>query len=271
MTTLIHRYPLASFFFMAYLFSWIFLIPLMLSQQDVGISIPFDLFFFLGGWGPSIAAVLIISLTGGKSSLKAFLARGLQWRVGIGWYLVVFFLPAFTGLGAIFLHLLLGGESPKFLFTDYGLLLIPIIIVGLFTGPISEEFGWRGFTQPLLQARMNPAITSLIIGVIWGLWHIPLFYTPGTSQVEMNLLWFVINGIALAFHFTWVYNHTGGSILMAILFHTAINFTPALIPTIPALGAAERIYHLQVGFNWFIVLLILPSFLRSKNPKVESP
>lgn len=271
MTTLIRRFPLASFFIMAYLFSWIFLIPLMLSQQGVGISLPYEVFFFLGGWGPSIAAVLLISLTAGKSALNAFLARALQWRVGIRWYLVGLFLPAFTGLGAILLHILLGGETPKFLITEYGLLLIPIILVGLFTGPISEEFGWRGFAQPLLQARMHPAFASLIIGVLWGLWHVPLFYTSGTSQVEMNLLWFVINGIALAFLFTWIYNNTGGSILMAILFHAAINLTPAFIPTIPVLGAADRIYYIQVGLNWLVVLLILPSLMRSKNPKIESP
>jgi len=271
MIGILRRYPLHAFFFLAYTLSWIFLIPLMLSQQGVGINLSFDLFFLLGGWGPTIAAILIIALTAGKPAVKAFLVRGLQWRVGLRWYLVVLFLPALTGSSAILIHMLLGGDAPEFLISDYGLMLIPLLLIGLLTGPISEEFGWRGFAQPLLQIKYNPAVASLIIGVIWGLWHTPLFYTPGTSQVEMNLLWFTINGIALAFLFTWVYNHTGGSILMAILFHAAINFTPALIPTIPALGAAERIYYLQVGFNWFVVLLILPSLLRSKNPKVESP
>jgi membrane protease YdiL (CAAX protease family) len=75
----------------------------------------------------------------------------------------------------------------------------------------------------------------------------------------------------LAFLFTWVYNHTGGSIFMAILFHATINLTPAFIPTIPALGVADRIYYIQIGFNWLVVLLIFSSLLRSKNPKVIRP
>lgn len=271
MTNILRRYQLAAFFILAYLLSWIFLIPLMLSQQGVGIYLSFDLFFLLGGWGPTVAAVLIIALTAGKPAVKTFLLRGLQWRIELRWYLVVLLLPALTGSGAILVHMLFGGDAPEFLISDYGLMLIPMLLIGLLTGPISEEFGWRGFAQPLLQVKYNPIFASLIIGVIWGLWHTPLFFTPGTSQVEMNLLWFTINGIALAFLFTWVYNNTGGSIFMAILFHATINFTPALIPTIPALGAAERIYYLQVGLNWVVVLFVLPSLLRSKNPKVESP
>jgi uncharacterized protein len=271
MTAIIRRYPLPVFFILAYLLSWIFLIPLMLSQQGVGIRISYDIFFLLGGWGPTLAAILITALIAGKQSVKAFLIRGLQWRVGFRWYLVVLLLPAITGLGAIFIHMVFGGEAPQFLIREYGLMLIPIFLIGLFTGPISEEFGWRGFAQPLLQDRMNPVFTSLIIGVIWGLWHIPLFYTPGTSQAEMNLFWFTVNGVALAFLFTWVYNNTGGSIFMAILFHAIINFTPAIIPTIPALGAADRIYYIQVALNWLLVLIILPTLWRSKNPTVESP
>ncbi|MFU8772330.1 MAG: type II CAAX prenyl endopeptidase Rce1 family protein [Anaerolineales bacterium] len=269
MTGTFRRYPLAAFFILAYLLSWIILIPLMLSQRGIGINLPFDLFFLLGGWGPTVAAVLIVWLTAGKLAVKTFLARALQWKVGVRWYFVVMFLPSLTGLGAILLHVLLGGEPPQFLIREYGFMLIPIILVGLFTGPISEEFGWRGFAQPLLQNRVNPIFTSLIIGALWGLWHIPLFYTPGTSQVEMNLFWFTINGIALAFLFTWIYNNTGGSILMAILFHAAINLTPAFIPTIPYQGIAERIYHIQIGLNWLIALLILPSLI--KSGRIEMP
>ncbi len=104
----------------------------------------------------------------------------------------------------------------------------------LTAGPLQEEFGWRGYALPRLQRRLNALVSSLVLGALWWLWHLPLVFIPGKFMVSTPLLFGVllVEMVLVTVLFTWIYNNTGGSILAAMLFHTSINWSIwVMLPT----------------------------------------
>jgi len=187
-------------------------------------------------FGPSIAGVIIIALTGGKTGLHDLGLRALRWRVGLRWWAVAIFLPALILLVSLGIDLILGGELPGFAFFRQEWRLAPLFfLITIVGGPLGEEFGWRGFALPHLQRRWSPLMASLIIGVVWGLWHLPTFFEPGSLHNQLGLQslpLFVLGEIVLATFITWVYNATEGSLLVGgIILHNADNFWSTLLLT----------------------------------------
>jgi membrane protease YdiL (CAAX protease family) len=117
----------------------------------------------------------------------------------------------------------LPGVSTQLLITAPLLFLIGGLVNG-------EEIGWRGFALPRLQAKYNALTASLILGIVWALFHLPLFFTRGDSFASTPPLSFLIRMIAAAILFTWLSNNTGGSLLLAYLMHAASNFWPRVLP-----------------------------------------
>ncbi len=187
----------------------------------------------LGSFGPTISALLITGITKGRGGLKALLAKVLIWKVPVFWY--VFSL--FSTLGVIVLSLgmyrLIGGEVVNT--NDLGQwYLIPVIFLYvLFFSVAGEEFGWRGFLLPLLQKQYSALSASLIIGLLWGFWHLPLFLIRGDFHEQIPFLLFILQDVALAIILTWIYNNTRGSLLLVHLFHAASNATVGLLPILP--------------------------------------
>ena len=180
--------------------------------------------------------------------------RLVLWRVPIWTYI-------FALLGIVGIYILTTGlysvitaSVPDFVKIDTGfsLLLFAFYILVL-GGPLGEEIGWRGYLQPQLQEKFSPMTTSFIIGAVWTLWHIPLFWLEGAAQQGGSIPDFVISVFAMAFIFTWLYIQTKGSLFLAILFHTSINFFSALVlPSILPLSASDRLYGML--FNAFLLL-----------------
>jgi membrane protease YdiL (CAAX protease family) len=114
--------------------------------------------------------------------------------------------------------------------------LFGVFVYVLFLGgALGEEPGWRGFALPRLQSLHGPLVGSLILGVLWALWHLPLFWTPWNTLTALNIVVFVLAATCLAIMYTRVFNNTKGSVLMAILIHAAFNWTTvALAPLFPA-------------------------------------
>lgn len=217
MKNLIRNYPLASFFVMALLFSWTAVLPLILNP-----ALPVEPFQILGALaGPTLAAVLVIAATEGRAGLGAFFRRYLQWRAGIGWWLLVLFgiLAALTALAAVVLGPAVLSEFVR----NLGLILpayLATLAVGVILGPLWEEPGWRGFALPRLQAQLGPILGSVILGAIWAVWHLPGYLGGWMTSAFPALLVYCIGFSILA---TWIYNHTGGSILLMILLHSSSN------------------------------------------------
>jgi uncharacterized protein len=171
--------------------------------------------FFLATWAPAMAAFLVVFIHRGVAGLRAFLSRLLLWRCSAGWAaFVLVFLPLVFVAGS----LIKGGPVLAPLPPEGAGAVVAILFMMLLLGPI-EEFGWRGVMQPLLQRHMAPIWAGLIIGAIWGLWHLPAFFLSSTVYAEWSFLPFFIGNVTLAVLVTPIFNDARGSLLWPMLFH----------------------------------------------------
>jgi membrane protease YdiL (CAAX protease family) len=232
---------------MAYAFSWIFTIPCILVDWGFLPEALFRPFFVLKAFaGPSLAAYLMIRLTEGTAGIASFRRRFFQTRAGWPWYLFILLgIPALFLLGIIVQPGTLASFQgfPGRGFAGYLVYyLINFVIIFLLGGPLAEEPGWRGFALPRMERQYGPLGGALILGFIWAFWHLPDFLTraqgggPGTSwgTVLTNVSIFVVMVVALSVMMTWVYNHSGGSLFIAILLHASINTAGILVELFPA-------------------------------------
>jgi len=229
------KHPLFFFFFMSYAGSWIVSIPYVLSVWGIlpgDYTIAYILKPFVG---PTLAAIIMTYITEGKAGLLSLRDRLKQRRAGWQWYLFILLgIPALLLLGIIIQPGILAsfqGLTPVLLVTYPAYFFIVFFGVAL-----PEEIGWRGFALPRMQPRYGPLWGTLLLGVLWGFWHLLYFLTPyhgggpgtGLATFLTNFLIFLLMVLAFAIIFTWVFNHTGGSVFIANLLHTSID-TPQLV------------------------------------------
>ena len=247
------------FFALTFALTWIFWLPLALSGQNV-VEGPLMIALLLGGFGPSVAGIIMVYWTRGRQGGRDFWRRSFNFKqIGAGWYVVILLIfPAVYGLGSL-LDVLLGGSPAQAaavaqIVAQPASLLI-MVVMGLVMGPLAEEFGWRGFALDGLQSKWSALASSLVLGLFWWLWHLPLFLMVGMVQHEMGLgtlaFWtFAANVFAQSILYAWVYNNTGRSILAAILLHFMVNSTQNLLAPI-----SER------TFLFSTMLLVLAAIL----------
>ncbi|MCU0551365.1 MAG: CPBP family intramembrane metalloprotease [Leptolyngbya sp. Prado105] len=240
-----------------FVWSWFFwLISTLLRSQD---SLIPGLIGAIATFGPTVGAIVVTGKQSGRAGIRTLLRRGFQWRSSWQWCLILFFvaIPLLL-LSALAIHLALGGATPpRFPPFDHAwLVALNFILVLILGGPLGEEFGWRGFLLPTLQARMTPLIASIWIGVVWAGWHLPLFFIPGQLQQQFPFPLFLINTVGLSILFTWVYNNTQGSVLSAIVLHTAVNGWSGVIPILPEAAGSLRPYAIATLLVWIIAILI---------------
>lgn len=230
--SLIRKYPLVSFFVLAIGLTWIFLITDALGSHDIlSFRLPIPL-LVVTGYMPTLAAVIVAGQTKGREGVRALLRKLLIWRVGIGWYLFAIFGLILIYVPAILIYNQLSGGTPVPVLSENTppfnspLELVPqiallFLVVGIING---EELAWRGFALPRLQAKYSALTAGLILGVIWSIFHLPLFFTlTGSSQSDWSFTNFLVSTVALTVIYTWMYNNTRGSVLMAYLFHASAN------------------------------------------------
>ncbi len=198
--------------------------------------------FFLAVYAPAIAAFTLVVRYAGFSGLRRFLSRILLWRCSTAWY-------AFLIMG-IPLLFVTGSALRGNLFTDpFPFPSVKELVAGLLfaaiKGPV-EEFGWRGLALPLLQRTLAPVWAGLILGVIWGLWHMPAFLLSGTQQSEWSFTAFFAGCLAISVIATALFNRSGGSILLSALFHFSL-----MNPVFP--DAQPYDTHLLIGVAFLVV------------------
>jgi len=187
--------------------------------------------------GPALAALLAAALTGGRSAVRDLGARLVRWRVGWRWYVVVLAGPAAFSLAVAGVYAALGGSWSAAVAPaltrgsgEWPVLILLFLILALTDG-LGEETGWRGFALPRLLVSHNALVASLSLGVVWAAWHLPLFWTAGAALEGRSILMVLLTLPALSILYTWVFQHTRGSLLLAILFHAASNlWGVALLP-----------------------------------------
>lgn len=228
MAKFIRKHSLVFFLTLTLLISWL---PWLSGGQGIFV------------FGPSIAGVITIALVSGKDGLKDLLKRAFRWKVNWKWWLVSLLLPALLTLIALGVNLLMGAPVPPFTFIKTEWYLMPVFfVITIIGGPLGEEFGWRGFMLPHLQQKMKPWLASLLIGLVWGLWHLPQFFNPGAVHSELGLVrlpLYVVAEVGLATLMTWVYNKSGDSLLLGgIIYHNADNFWGTVLLTSATMSGA---------------------------------
>ena len=209
----IRRHPIITFFVLAYAISWVGL-PLYAA----GIwPIPFL------ATGPLIAALIMIALTQGRAGLRELGSRMIRWRIGWIWYVVAIGLPLAVLLLTVVLNVALGAGAPSL--AGVGslstlLLVFAVRLINPLDGPMGEEPGWRGFALPGLQTSRSPLVTTLILAVFITGWHLPTFFLEGGFQPSI-FVGGVLGTVAVTFWYTWLFNHTGGSVLITLVSHAA--------------------------------------------------
>jgi membrane protease YdiL (CAAX protease family) len=191
--------------------------------------------------------------------------------VGFLWWTVALFSTGLIMLFAIAINVVLKSEFPSFAFFRQEWYLMPVFfLITIIGGPLGEEFGWRGFALPNLQRKWGAMVASIIIGIVWALWHLPLFFQPESlhAQIGLELLpVYVVGEIVLAIIITWVYNKTGSSLLVGgIILHNADNFWSVTLLTDETMttafqgGAQSQVdmplYILSTIISMLIVLIL---------------
>ena len=260
----IKRHPLFSFFVIAYLFAWLgWTVPDRLYSGTI-LSGVLSLPFLLMIPGPLLGAIIVTAITGGKAGVIALLRKLTIWRVGWMWWAIALLVGPVVGLTAAYLNVWFGAPDPTaFLIGGLPgtLLLFASRLVNPVDGPMQEELGWRGYALPGFQKSFSPLMANLILGVIVAGWHLPWVWM---GQLPLFAL---LGTVAYTIVAGWIYNNTGGSVLLVLVAHAAdglirVGFTGADL---------TRFFIFLVAAWWLVALIAIflhgPSLVR--KPAVE--
>ncbi|MQA82784.1 MAG: CPBP family intramembrane metalloprotease [Streptosporangiales bacterium] len=255
----VRRHPVGTFFALAFLLTWAVWVPRAMVTAGVFDGRPLLALGDVWTYGPAVAGLVTAILVGGRRALRETASRLVRWRVGWHWYaIVVLTPPAFTAIViGVYAAFGRGGEIARPAVLRDGLLaaLVFFVVVALTDG-IGEETGWRGFALPRLLERHHPAFASLVLGVCWALWHLPLFWTESAVLYHRPFWLLLLELPAVAVLYTWVFQRTGGSALLAVLFHASQNLT-ALSAATAAAGAGLGPALVVVGAKWALAGAVL--------------
>ena len=223
----------------------------------------------LAAIGPMVMGIAFTYLTRDKKGRRDYWKRIIDFkRIPARWYLVItLFVPFLNSLAALLDKLAGGsgatwGEAALNLLTNPASIILSVLFASLF--PFIEELGWRGYVLDRLQEKHSALVSSLILGIVWSLWHLPTFFVRDSYQASLGIgtpaFWLFFAGIIpLTFAFTWIYNSTGRSTLAVILFHSMVNFTGELI------ALSERADTLSIAL-WLVVAIGITVIWSTKTP-----
>ena len=211
--------------------------------------------FLAGPFVPSLLAIFLTWKKEGLPGLRILGRRIVQFRLGRRWYMFIFLIVIVGTLGQLTINKLLGNTFDGHLFVAQLGSFLPLLILG----PLSEEIGWRGYALERLQTRWNALTSSLIVGLVWALWHLPLFMMVGTSQHELGVpyLGFLVKLTATSVLYTWLYNNTNKSLWSAILLHWLYTYAAQVLSS----GVTRSSLYNWLEFLPYVVMAVLVVFI----------
>ncbi len=262
---------LLKFFSLTYAVTWAFWIAAAAfsGSASVGALTGIGQLLFLPGTiAPSLVALGLTARADGRAGTHALLRRIFESQVAARWYLFAIGYMVAIKLTVALAHRAITGSWPRF--GDVGWYLIVGAIVISTPVQAGEEIGWRGYALPRLAARLGYARSSVLLGLIWACWHLPLFFIPGTDTFGQSFPTWALGVIALSVAITWLYAHTKGSLLLVMLMHSAVNQTLGIVPSAVANAAnpfalsPSLVAWLTAAFLWVTAVYFLV-----RMPKTE--
>jgi len=267
---------LLKFFSLTYAVTWTCFIAAAVILATVASSSPrfaglAGLLLLLGTFAPSVVALWLTARADGRAGTRAMLSRLLEWRVGARWYVFAVGYMAAIKLAVALVHRVATGAWPPLGQEVWYIIIVSVVMTTV--GQSGEEIGWRGYALPRLAARLGLARASVLLGLIWACWHLPLFFVPGISQTGQSFPVYLLMVPALSVAIAWLYGHTNGSLLLAMLMHAAINQTARIVPTADtaatnplalsdSLVAWLTLIFLWIGAGYFLVRMPKADLLR---------
>ena len=248
-----NQHALLAYFLIAFVFTWSFhfSIDFLGYTFVMDLSSPSMALYLVGLMGPLVAGIVVSALLSGGPGVRSLLAQGVKWHFALRWYLVaILAIPSINLLNIAIFH----DSVPA----NMGwLVIVPVLIFGQIWVVIAEEFGWRGFALPRLQNRFGSLGATLILGPIWALWHLPMFFTQGSPQYSENVLaslaMYAIIMCFISIILTMLYNRSGGSVLACMLFHAFLNIAAFTVQVPPDVNIT---FYLIAAFAlasiWFL-------------------
>lgn len=256
--TLVRQYPTTTFFGLTFLLTWVVWVPRAIGPTGWAASVG-----MYWTWMPAIAAVVTAALVGG-GALRDLGARLVRWRVGWRWYLLVLAGPAAFWALVWTVAAAAGwtGDLAQPMLIEQGvasvLVLLPVLAL---TDGLGEETGWRGFALPRMLDRLGPVVASVLLGLLWALWHLPLFFTEGLALYGGSPWLLLLELPAVSVIYTWVFQRTGGSVLLAILLHASMNLA---VLNASMAGATVRVTVLVVLAKWLLAAVVIVAWRRGQ-------
>ncbi len=264
---------LLKFLFLTYAVTWACFITLVRISHGPAPATPAlalvrGFLLLLGTFAPSLVALGITARAEGRPGVRALLRRILQWQVGARWYLfAIGYLPAIK-LSVALVHRVMTGSWPRFGTEPWYIIVVAIAI----STPVQagEEIGWRGYALPRLAGRFGFARASILLGLIWSCWHLPIFFLRGADKYGQSFPVWTLQVVALSVAITWLYAHTNGSLLLTMLMHSAVNQAVGIVPSAnpnpgnPFALTVSLVMWLTAAFLWVTALYFLV-----RMPKVE--
>jgi membrane protease YdiL (CAAX protease family) len=265
----IRRHPLISFFVLANLMSWVAWLPYILSATGLGV-LDFTFPSVLGTTqfagvlpgaylGPILAAFIVTAVADGKAGLRRWVRRMTKWRVNWIWYVA-----AAAGVPAAIIVTGLAVSNEDIHLPPVAVLVayLPSLVVQMVTTGLAEEPGWRDFALPRLQRKFGPLGGTLILGPLWGLWHVPLFLSEwgGWPDITwMRIGEFVAFACVFSVIVTWVFNRTGQSLPLVMLLHVSVNnfMSLAYSDMFPSIATAEQASHVTLLAGTTVAIVVL--------------
>jgi membrane protease YdiL (CAAX protease family) len=223
------RIALLGFFLFTFAFTWTaWLAPAALGASgNSGVFALGGPIFLLGVFAPAFVALALTASSEGRAGVERLLARIGRWQVGAPMYLFAISYPAATELFAALIQRIALGEWPRFGDTS-----VPLMLGGILVSTwvqAGEEVGWRGYALPRLAAHLGLGGASILLGVIWALWHLPLFFLPGSGSDGQSFPIYLLHVTTLSVAMSWLYWKTEGSLLLVMVMHASVNNTGGIV------------------------------------------
>ena len=266
---------LVWFFIIAFGWTWlywsIFILQIVKMPEGMGtpnVNLKEFLFFVpvvvFSPYGPTIAAFVLTYLNEGKQAAKAFWKKSWDRNIPGKWLLVTFLFNPVVCLLYRGISVLGGVQQPQPVWLGNPLLIVLPFLASVINGGLSEEIGWRGYALPRLQARYNAVQSSVILGFLEGLWHVPLVFWVGDDRFGMSIPVLILWQMTATFYRTWIFNNTNGSIFASIMFHAMGNTSSWLVPfnlmAITWLPRTKYVPPFLLFVNAVIIVVILMIF-----------